>query len=244
MAELLRLFYGEAETLSDCHLRAGTDDVRIESRIAAGQVSTRLSLDDAREAQDWSEPLPASGRLVRRALRRQLYHALSAATGHAFPWGSLTGIRPSYLVHEARLAGLRSPAIVDELMTRYGVSRAKAILAVRAEAAEEAILDDYPSTDLALYLHIPYCPSRCSYCSFALPEAIARPTSEHSAYVDALIAELETVLGHPRWREAMARTAASGALHRRRHPDLPRHGAARAPAGGPRRPRTALRRRL
>ena len=59
---------------------------------------------------------------------------------------------------------------------------------------EENLLANFPETDFGLYIGIPFCPTRCHYCSFTMPEGIGRSDAEMDRYVDVLCLELEQVL--------------------------------------------------
>ncbi len=92
-------------------------------------------------------------------------------------WGILTGIRPAKLASELLMArdeeGNRifsSEAARNILCREYLVSPKKAALAVEVARSEQKILrlagDGYPPYTCSVYISIPFCPSRCSYCSF------------------------------------------------------------------------------
>ncbi len=149
-------------------------------------------------------PRPADERFLRRLLRVQLYEVLAAETGCDFPWGSLTGIRPTWLVRERRLAGWSPLAIARELVSYYHVSPTRARLALDAERTERRQLDRLEPGDILLYLHIPFCPSRCGYCSFVTPAGVARPAAEQRDYVAALLRDMEAFFTSVVWHKLAA----------------------------------------
>ena len=81
------------------------------------------------------------------------------------PWGSLTGVRPTKIVHRRLDLGEQSPDIERFLIARYGVSAEKAELLVEV-AERNRCLAPTPETaeqekrSVSLYLGIPYCASR------------------------------------------------------------------------------------
>lgn len=100
------------------------------------------------------------------ALGRLLYGALCRATGITPPWGILTGIRPVKLLRElCAQTGSREEAQA-RFAAEYLVSPAKVALAAQTEGYERAILDLNRPRDFSLYVSIPFCPTRCHYCSF------------------------------------------------------------------------------
>ncbi len=82
------------------------------------------------------------------------------------PWGILDGIRPVKLAAKL-LKACESPEIaVDSFMREYGVRREKAELAVKIARIEMPIIDSMNPKGISLYIGIPFCPTRCLYCSF------------------------------------------------------------------------------
>ncbi len=82
------------------------------------------------------------------------------------PWGILDGIRPVKLATKL-LKNSKSPEIaVDSFMREYGADREKAELAVKIAAIEMPIVDQMHPNGVSLYIGIPFCPTRCLYCSF------------------------------------------------------------------------------
>lgn len=82
------------------------------------------------------------------------------------PWGVLDGIRPVKLARKL-LKTEKSPDLaVDSFMREYGASREKAELAVNIAKVENPIIDGLYPKGVSLYIGIPFCPTRCLYCSF------------------------------------------------------------------------------
>ena len=96
------------------------------------------------------------------------------------PWGQLTGVRPTKIAHRRLDVGDSAEVITCWLQDRYGVSPEKARLLTEVAAANRFLVatpDSAPEERrrVSLYLGIPYCTSRCIYCSF--PSALL-PTDE------------------------------------------------------------------
>ena len=127
----------------------------------------------------------------RNRLKLASYRLLSDYTGRELPWGSLTGMRPTKIASKALKDGLERDEIIDGYMEAYQVSEEKASLAVDVAIREKELLESVdPMRDYCLYVGIPFCPTRCLYCSFA-----AYPIDQYamsvSEYLDALIQELQ-----------------------------------------------------
>lgn len=124
------------------------------------------------------------------ALGRLLYGALCRATGISPPWGILTGVRPVKLLRELYAAQPSPAAAEEEFARRYLVSPAKVELARRTEGYEAAILAQNRPTDFSLYVSIPFCPTRCRYCSF-VSHGMEQARRLMPQYLDTLCRELE-----------------------------------------------------
>lgn len=98
--------------------------------------------------------------------KRDLYALLAHYTGKTIPWGILTGVRPTKMVYEGLERGLGEERIQNALENGFMLREDKARLAVRVAKRERDLLRDHRGTDLDLYVGIPFCPSRCAYCSF------------------------------------------------------------------------------
>lgn len=100
-----------------------------------------------------------------RLLAVQLYDCFSEITGVQSQWGILTGVRPAKLFSRLKTAN------GEEYARRYfdeklKVSKQKTELCAAVSVLEEAIIDASTPDAFSLYISIPFCPSRCSYCSF------------------------------------------------------------------------------
>ena len=129
----------------------------------------------------------------RNKLKLASYRLLSDYTGRELPWGSLTGMRPTKIASRALRDDIPRDDIIDGYMEVYQVSEEKATLATDVAIREREILEGVdPRRDYCLYISIPFCPTRCLYCSFAsYPIDMYRQSV--SDYLDALIRELQMV---------------------------------------------------
>ena len=134
-------------------------DILIESSVHPdGIVTTSVPGTPIMQTQDTAFDLPPN-----REIKRQLYRVLAAVIGRSFPWGSLTGIRPTQIAREVRDA--------DDMSNFYDVRKDKARLAIETAETEDRILATTSEEDLFVYIGIPFCPGRCSYCSFTTQES-------------------------------------------------------------------------
>lgn len=130
---------------------------------------------------------------VRNPLKLAIYEMLSDYTGRKLPWGSLTGIRPTKIAVACMEEGLSEDDIVAHYQEVYGTSRDKAGLAVAVAGREKKIIESVAEEDeYCLYIGIPFCPTRCLYCSFtSYPIAVYRDKVD--TYLDAIESEMKYV---------------------------------------------------
>ncbi|MCI8910244.1 MAG: coproporphyrinogen dehydrogenase HemZ [Oscillibacter sp.] len=105
------------------------------------------------------------------------------------PWGMLTGVRPDKLVTAALEAGRTPEEARRMLEEEYFVSGPRAALAAETGAAAHQAAGELGPGDIALYVGIPFCPTRCAYCSF-VSQSVERSFSLVEPYAEALIGEL------------------------------------------------------
>lgn len=103
----------------------------------------------------------------KNVLKKLLYELLSKMTGKKLPWGTLTGVRPTKLVMERLEMGESRENIDSYMKEHYFCSEEKIALGYEISRKELEILNaiDYKN-GYSLYVGIPFCPTRCSYCSF------------------------------------------------------------------------------
>ena len=128
-------------------------------------------------------------RLRKRFAKLCLYELLRDVTGRDMPWGSLTGIRPTKLACQLASEGLNWQ---DTFTNVLGVSVEKTNLVAKILETQGNLREYAPNT-ADLYVGVPFCVSRCSYCSFTSGE-IARMQKYVEPYVDALCSDITQTL--------------------------------------------------
>ncbi len=192
MADVLRLFYGEigfsvngGETEADMCLR---------HELAQKDGSWQCSFFLNGKAMHQTAPIPLGEnnallqkRLRKRLCKQTLYELLKAETGFHPPWGSLTGIRPTRLVYEAMRDGLSPLETARQVETTFDLHKDKALLLSDIVNVQLGMTPpDLGAVDV--YIGIPFCRTRCAYCSFLsgeLGKGLQVPP-----YIDALIQEM------------------------------------------------------
>ncbi|MDO4960860.1 MAG: coproporphyrinogen dehydrogenase HemZ, partial [Eubacteriales bacterium] len=130
-------------------------------------------------------------------LKRTLYKKLSEDTGRSLPWGTLTGIRPVRIVEMLEAEGMDKKAVRKTLLDRFLLSEEKAGLVMDIAKREKNVLAPFDfRNECSIYIGIPFCPTRCLYCSFASNPA-DRQNDRTDEYLDALIKEMKALAaGH------------------------------------------------
>jgi len=134
---------------------------------------------------------------VQHALKLAFYKAGTALLGYEPPWGALTGVRPVKLPTRSLLAGATPEQAQKELEKEYRVSPPRAKLAVDCAKASVAALGGLNPQEVSLYIGIPFCPTRCAYCSFVSAD-VGRTMELVEPYLEGLlreVAETGRVLG-------------------------------------------------
>ncbi len=112
-------------------------------------------------------------------LKVKLYKYLAEKTGYESPWGILTGSKPSKLLKKYSL---------DQIREKYLVSESKIHILSQVKKTQDR--EDFDPKDFNLYINIPFCPTRCDYCSYP---TIVGSHVDKSSYVEFLLEELDQV---------------------------------------------------
>lgn len=123
-------------------------------------------------------------------LSRLLFKAMSQITGIVPKWGVITGIRPVKQVNRYLNRNMTQSEIFDALQKDYLCSAEKCGIAMKTAAAQKKILDELDKNSFSLYVSIPFCPTRCSYCSF-VSQSIEQCMGQIPEYLDNLCREIE-----------------------------------------------------
>ncbi len=138
-----------------------------------------------------TEPLPEE-KEREITLCRMLYTVLSQLTGVTPQWGCLTGIRPVKKVNALIKEGCDRDAVYEKLHEKYYISRRKSDLSYLTAVTQQPYLECLDPKSYSLYIAIPFCPTRCSYCSFVSHSIQSKGAKVLiPQYVDMLCREIE-----------------------------------------------------
>ena len=105
-------------------------------------------------------------KIIKQTCKRASYKLLSEYLNKIMPWGILTGIRPTKIVNELFNQNLTMQEVNNHLRDEYLVSDSKRKLMVKVAREERHILSQNKKDEISIYIGIPFCPTRCVYCSF------------------------------------------------------------------------------
>ena len=154
-------------------------------------ASTKITLDG--KTVTASRRLKAADetvRLRRRALQQSYYLAAIQLLPAIPAWGALAGVRPTKITTKHMLDG-GTPKSAEKLMKDvYYVTPDRRGLAVDCSVSTVHAASLLEPTDVSLYVGIPFCPTRCSYCSF-VSRTVGKKTELLEPYLEALMKEME-----------------------------------------------------
>ena len=180
--------YGEVDEASDVHWAR----VTLTEDEETVQVTTELGMDGKSAAHSYSYPLSGTDYEKegqrRHAVGISFFGAAKDLLGISPAWGSLTGVRPAKVALSLIREGGKAKA-EKELQELYCVTPARARLAIEAADAGIRAAAELEPNDISLYVGIPFCPTRCAYCSF-VAQSVEKSFSLVEPYLEALFDEV------------------------------------------------------
>jgi len=158
-----------------------------ETAYASIKLNDRVS--EATETVPYSENISIATHAA-IAVGRALFAAGKQLLGHIPPWGILTGIRPAKIAGTLLTDGKGILKAKRVLRDEYFLNPQKAALAVSVASQEAKIIKKLEDNTCSIYISIPFCPSRCAYCSF-VSYTTPRLLSMMDEYLDALLSDLD-----------------------------------------------------
>ena len=131
-----------------------------------------------------------SDRLLQKIMKLAFYKAATQITGKNPVWGALTGIRPGKIVTRQMEKGVSAEKAARVLVKEYFATPERAELCkdtARASLDAKKLLSE---KDIALYIGIPFCPTRCAYCSF-VSNSVEKSMKLIEPFLEALYKEID-----------------------------------------------------
>ncbi len=175
MSEIIHAVTGESVVRTDC-----PDDADVISIFDGEKITTIIG-----EKKFENDVLPSNIRNEKQAVGDAAKLGFYKLFGRILPWGIITGIRPNKLAIEFGELGE-----MEEFKERFMVSDKKISLSVMTANTQKEIKNQIDENDICVYIGIPFCPTRCKYCSFvSMP--MGKQTNLIEPYVDCLVKEME-----------------------------------------------------
>ncbi|MBR6444665.1 MAG: coproporphyrinogen dehydrogenase HemZ [Firmicutes bacterium] len=125
----------------------------------------------------------------KNALKREIYGELSRLTGKTLPWGIITGIRPVKLTGEiVRSFDGETDRAREVLINDYYVEKERADKALEIYGYQQKTAGSPEEGAAGVYIGIPFCPTRCLYCSFTSNQ---KDMDEIDRYLECLYREID-----------------------------------------------------
>ncbi|WP_455034477.1 coproporphyrinogen dehydrogenase HemZ [Lachnoanaerobaculum gingivalis] len=185
--ELLMAFYPDEKYIYT------NEDVSLSLLLSKDETNYHIKIKDEGNLLEFSSPLRETKFDTKNDLKRNIYTNLLKLGNKELPWGTLTGIRPTKIVMEMLENDMSLEDIKKHLKEVYLVSDKRIKLCTDTAKNEFNILKkiDYKN-GYSLYIGIPFCPTRCLYCSFT-SYSITQWKKDTDTYVEALCKELLAV---------------------------------------------------
>ncbi|MBS6185058.1 MAG: coproporphyrinogen III oxidase [Clostridium celatum] len=142
---------------------------------------------------------------IKEDIKRLVFSSLKDITEEEYPWGILVGIRPSKIALKYLEEGKTEEEIIEIFKKKHLASEEKAKLCIEIAKTEVSFVNN-DSKNIAIYIGMAFCPTRCFYCSFAANpimgnkklvnpylEALIYEIREMKKYVDERSLNIETV---------------------------------------------------
>ena len=175
------------------HLEDDENRAVCELLVADGKYTARVELVlKGKKAQRKREIIPTDedfSKLCERVLAVELFYCFKEITGYHPEWGILTGVRPAKLF--SRLVSRLGVEKAEEYFkNELKVNDNKISLCKEAVRGEAAITSHSAADSFSLYISVPFCPTRCSYCSF-VSHSVEQAKKLIPDYVELLCREIE-----------------------------------------------------
>ena len=129
-------------------------------------------------------------RICQRLIKNAIYRA-ALSSGISRPaWGALTGVRPGKILASLIKSGLSEDEALRKFISDYDVTPRRAALCMDTTKQTLMAERSLGEKDICLYVGIPFCPTRCAYCSF-VSQSVEKSMKLIPPFVDALMLEIE-----------------------------------------------------
>ena len=170
----VRLSRAEKYTTATCRL------VRAEEVFNGKAAEKNADLEDSLELD----------RVCQRIIKKAMYRAVLASGIKKPVWGALTGVRPGKIFCSLLHKCGDEQEAMRQFIEEYDVSPERAALCMDTSRETLKAIDSLDKNDVCLYVGIPFCPTRCTYCSF-VSQSVEKSMKLIPPFLDALFCEVK-----------------------------------------------------
>lgn len=169
----VRLHRGERFTTAVCRLHRGEKESLGRAAIANTALTGELVTD----------------RCCQRLIKNAVYRAALRIGIRRPAWGALTGVRPGKILCSILNTGVSEAEALRRFMEDYDVSEERARLCLDTSRETRKAAASLGERDVCLYVGIPFCPTRCAYCSF-VSQSVEKSMKLIEPFMDALLRDV------------------------------------------------------
>ncbi|MCM3639393.1 coproporphyrinogen III oxidase [Sporosarcina luteola] len=196
---LANLFFEQSKVSTDPEDEGILIDLSLHKDGAEIVGQANLTYDGIEYSATFSEQMTTDNsetetRQLKRIYSHVFLEVLEQLTGMKQSWGILTGIRPMKLYHKYRQQGHGVEEAKRLLMERHRISEEKSELLATIENVQLRAIPDLHQiqNDVSIYIGIPFCPTKCAYCTFPA-YAIHRKNGRVESFLDGLHEEIREI---------------------------------------------------
>lgn len=165
---------GKVYTTASCVWHRGQEVFRGRSAVRSALLTDSTQTD----------------RFCQFAIKNAVYRAVLASGIGRPPWGALTGVRPGKIMHGIIEQSADREQAVARFMKEYDVTEARAQLCYETSMCTHVARESLKDSDICLYVGIPFCPTRCAYCSF-VSQSVEKSMKLIEPFLEALEKEIK-----------------------------------------------------
>lgn len=169
-------FTVESSLIENNNMYEAAATITIGEKIAYGEAKGQLLSPKRKNLSD--------------LIKKSVFFACKKLSDMPTPWGVSTGIRPAKTARMMLDEGFSEDEILSFMQNEYYVAKNKAQLSIGVAKKEAELLKNRVRNGISLYVGVPFCPTRCSYCSF-ISQAVEHNKKFLEPYRDALMKEIE-----------------------------------------------------
>ena len=181
--QVLQLFFDistdftvESSLIENNNVYEAAATITIGDKKAFGEAKKQLLSKERKDRSD--------------LIKKSVFFACKKLSDMPTPWGVSTGIRPAKTARMMLDEGFFEDEILSFMQNEYFVAENKAHLSLVVAKKEAELLKNRLKNGISLYVGVPFCPTRCSYCSF-ISQAVEHNRKFLEPYADALMKEIE-----------------------------------------------------